>query len=339
MLPVEQPNATLQRSSRIAVVIPCYRVTRTIEDVIARIGPWAAAIYCVDDACPDDSGGAIEQRCTDPRIRVIRRPVNGGVGAATIDGYRAALAEGADILAKVDGDGQMDPALVPALIRPIIEGYADYVKGNRFFSAETVARMPWLRLIGNAGLSFMTKLSSGYWDLFDPTNGFTALEARVARELPWEKLHQRYFFESDMLFRLSILRARVVELPAMAIYRDEKSNLSELRALLTFPVLHARNLAKRIAYNYFLRNFSAASLTGVTGLALMSFGVFFGGARWALGSLNGTPNTAGTVMLAALPTLLGIQFLLNFLSHDISMTPSAALHHRLSRVRLMTPEK
>ncbi|MCA9609754.1 MAG: hypothetical protein KC619_29350, partial [Myxococcales bacterium] len=201
--------------------------------------------------------------------------------------------------------------------------------------AETVRRMPLMRLVGNAGLSFMTKLSTGYWDLFDPTNGFTALEANVARELPFEKIHPRYFFETDLLFRLGILRARVVELPAEAVYGDEKSNLSELHALTTFPFLHLRNFVKRIAYSYFLRNFSVASVNMVAGLALMLFGVVFGIWRWVASIETEHVSTAGTVMLAALPILLGLQLWLSVLQHDVSMVPKVALHRRLGAVRVM----
>ncbi|MBX3275028.1 MAG: glycosyltransferase family 2 protein [Sandaracinaceae bacterium] len=321
---------------RVAVIIPCYKVERSIIGVVSSIGDWAWGIYCVDDACPSGSGKLVEASfADDARVKVVMRERNGGVGAATMAGYRAAIADGADILVKVDGDGQMDPRLVPQLVAPIVEGEADYVKGNRFFSAETVHRMPWTRLVGNAGLSFLTKLSTGYWDLFDPTNGFTALEANVARELPFDKIHPRYFFETDLLFRLGVLRARVVELPADAVYADEKSNLSELHALTTFPFLHLRNLLKRIAYSYFLRNFSVASLNLVAGCALFAFGVVFGAWRWATAIETESVSTAGTVMLAALPVLLGLQLGLSFLQHDVSMVPKVALHRRLGAVRVM----
>ncbi len=332
-------------SPRIAVVVPCYKVNASIGRVLDAIGPWADSVWCVDDGCPTGSGDAVEAHLraagdsADPRVRVVRRAANGGVGAAVVSGYRAALADGADILVKVDGDGQWDPGLVPALVAPILEGEADYTKGNRFFSPSLVAAMPPLRLVGNAGLSFLTKLSTGYWDLFDPTNGFTALHARVAAELPLERLHPRYFFESDLLFRLGVLRARVVELPALAVYGDEKSHLSELHALLTFPGLHLRNLCIRIGYNYFLRNFTAGSLYLLAGLSLAGFGTLFGAVQWAWGALTSDPATAGTVMLAGLPVLLGIQFLLAFLNSDIAGVPREPLFPRLSRVRVMTTEQ
>lgn len=335
------PHGTLYASDeaapRIAVVIPSYKVKASIERVVESIGPWAHSIYCVDDCCPNGSGDFIEANVTDPRVTVVRREQNGGVGAATMSGYQAAIADGADILVKIDGDGQMDPRLVPDLVQPIVIHQADYVKGNRFFSGRTIDAMPGLRLFGNAGLSFMTKLSTGYWDLFDPTNGFTALAADVAAELPFEQIHTRYFFESDMLFHLAILRARVMEMPQIAVYEDEESNLSELDALKTFPVLHARNFFRRLFFNYFVRNFSPASVSLLAGAMLTTFGLLFGAMRWFWVAQEGEASTSGTVMLAALPILLGVQLLLSFLQHDIAMTPKEPIHTRLSSIRVRDP--
>ena len=165
---VDQPS--------IAVVIPCYQVERTVLEVLEAIGPEVGRIFCVDDCSSDDTADIIQQYAVcDPRIELIRRPVNGGVGAAVLDGYRAAIAARCDVIVKIDGDGQMDPSLVSAFCRPILEGQADYVKGNRFVFLESVRSMPLPRLFGNAGLSFLTKLSTGYWDCFDPTNGYTAI--------------------------------------------------------------------------------------------------------------------------------------------------------------------
>jgi dolichol-phosphate mannosyltransferase len=320
----------------VAVVVPCYKVRDRVLDVLSRIGPEASAVFCVDDGCPEGTGNHIAANCSsDPRIRVIFHEQNRGVGGAMCTGYTAALEFGADVIVKIDGDGQMDPRLIPSLIAPILDGDADYVKGNRFFSIETVRQMSASRVIGNAGLSFLTKLSTGYWDLFDPTNGFTAIAASVARELPLEKIHKRFFFESDMLFRLGTVRARIVELPMMSFYDSGESNLSEVKALLTFPFLHLRNFMKRVAYSYFLRGFSAASLNLVFGLGLVAFGGIFGTVEWIAASQQGVAATPGTVMLAALPVLLGIQMLLAFLSYDVAMVPKRPIHPQIERVQVL----
>jgi glycosyltransferase involved in cell wall biosynthesis len=271
----------------------------------------------------------------DQRIRLLLRNVNGGVGAATVDGYRAAIADGATVIVKIDSDGQMNPGLIANLAAPILTGAADYAKGNRFFALDALRGMPLVRLLGNAGLSFLTKLSTGYWNLFDPTNGYTAIHADVAAVLPLERLHRRYFFESDLLFRLNVVRARVVELPMASRYGAEMSHLNEFRCLLTFPGLHARNFLKRIFYNYFLRNFSMASVNLVLGAALMTFGVVFGLEQWLIAARNHLPATAGTVMLSALPFLLGTQLALNFLSHDMSATPRGPIHRDIARMQVL----
>lgn len=327
-----------QIAPKVAAIIPCYRAAATIESVLAGIGAEVTAIYCVDDASTDDTARVLEQMAAhDKRIRIVRRAVNGGVGAAMVDGYRAAIADGMGILVKIDSDGQMDPALIADFIAPILTGQADYVKGNRFFNPDTVGEMPAKRVIGNAGLSFLTKLSTGYWDLFDPTNGYTAIHAGVAGALPLELLHGRFFFESDLLFRLSTIQARVIELPLMAQYNAPNSHLNELRCLVTFPGLHGRNLLKRIAYNYFLRNFSLASVNLVLGILLTAFGLTFGVTEWVRSAQTGVLATTGTVMLSALPFLLGIQLLLSFLAHDMAMTPREPVHPRIARMRVLAP--
>src|SRR5690606_19129847 len=231
-------------SSHISVVIPCYQVTQHILGVIGAIGSEVDSIYVIDDQCPDGSGDFVSEHCTDPRVKLLRHEINQGVGGAVMTGYRAALDDGSDIMIKLDGDGQMDAALIPSFVAPILAGDADYTKGNRFFNLEKIGAMPKARLIGNSLLSFMTKLSSGYWDLFDPTNGYTAIHASVARHLPFNKISTRYFFETDMLFRLNTLRAVVVDVPMEAKYGSEVSNLKISRIIGEFSVKHCRNFIK-----------------------------------------------------------------------------------------------
>lgn len=315
----------------ICVVIPCYRVTRHVTHVISGIGPEVTRIYCVDDACPDASGDWIEQEVSDPRVRVLRHSLNQGVGGAVMTGYQQAIADGMQVLVKVDGDGQMDPSLIPAFVTPILRGDADYTKGNRFWDIREIKRMPLVRRIGNLGLSFMAKASSGYWDIFDPTNGYTAIHASVAARLPFESISRRYFFETDMLFRLNTLRAVVADVPMDAKYGTEVSNLKVTHVLGEFLVKHVRNIWKRVLYNCFLRDFSVASLELVFGSAMLSFGVVFGGAHWSRSLETGQPTPLGTVMIATVAVVSGLQFLLAFVGYDISAVPKRALHPLLER--------
>ncbi|CAN7366217.1 glycosyltransferase family 2 protein [Aminobacter sp. LjRoot7] len=312
-------------SPRIAVVIPSYRVRTHIMSVLDRIGPEVRAIYVVDDACPENTGNFVEANASDSRVRVIYNSANKGVGGATMAGMVCAAADGADVIVKIDGDGQMDPALIPSFAGVILSGEADYTKGNRFFEPEGVAAMPIGRLVGNAGLSFLAKISTGYWHTFDPTNGFFAIHASLVGLLPLEKISKRYFFESDLLFRLNILTARVVDVPMHSHYADETSNMRPLREVPRFAAAHLRNFGKRIFYNYFIRSFSVASLELLLGVFLASFGFIYGVVHWGME----TPATAGTVMIAALPIIIGTQFLLAFLNYDIQSVPRSTLHPRL----------
>lgn len=320
-------------SRKIAVVIPCYRVRDQILDVLAGIGPEAGSIYCVDDACPDGSGEFIRTECRDRRVRVLRHDENGGVGAAMLTGYYAAVLEGADVIVKIDGDGQMDPSLLSDFVEPILAGKADYVKGNRFFELEDHRGMPLLRVFGNASLSFLNKLSSGYWNVFDPTNGYTAIHASVARCILDRKVAKRYFFESDMLFHLYLLRAVVMDMPMRARYGDERSNLKIHKVLAPFFVQNMRNAVRRISIQYFLRDVSLASIEFVMGALAFVFGSSFGLTKWLHSISSQEPATAGTVMVAALPVIVGIQLILNAINYDIQNIPRQPIHSRLNSAK------
>ena len=315
---------------RIAVTLPCYKVRAQVLDVIARIPPQVQRIYVVDDKCPQDSGRLVQEQCHDPRVRVLFHEQNQGVGGAVSTGYRAALEEGMDIVVKVDGDGQMDPALIPHFTRPIERGRADYTKGNRFYRPESLKGMPPIRLFGNAALSFINKLSTGYWSIMDPTNGYTAIHTSVLREMPLHKLEKRYFFETDMLYHLNTMRAVVHDVPMDAVYADEESSLKVSKVLPEFMVKHVNRFFKRYVYLYLLRDFNIGSLYSLLGVVLCGLGVVFGGWAWLRSLTTGQPATSGTVMLAALPLIIGIQFLIAFLHHDVERVPSQPLSEDLT---------
>ena len=314
---------------RIAVVVPCFRVSRQILDLLMRMGPEVARILVVDDACPERTGDLVESNCSDTRITVLRHQENRGVGGALVTGYRAALADGADIVVKVDGDGQMDPAFIPTLVRPIVAGRADYAKGNRFYDLELLRAMPRVRLFGNAVLSLVSKAASGYWDVMDPTNGYTAIHRIALAELPLDKIDRGYFFESDMLFRLYTIRAVVRDVPMPAKYDNEASSLRIGRVALAFPLKYMRAAVKRFFYSYVLRDFNAATIQFLLAVVIGSAGAAFGIAKWVESNQTGVPATSGTVMLAALPILVAFQLLLAALHYDIQNVPREPLQQRL----------
>jgi hypothetical protein len=214
------------------------------------------------------------------------------------------------------------------LVQPIVDGNADYTKGNRFDSLVGLREMPGIRVLGNGALSLMSKLSSGYWNVTDPTNGFTAIHRDVLKALPLDMVSKRFFFESDVLYRLSVMRAVVWDVPMVARYGNEKSNLSALKALFEFPGKHFVRFHKRLFYNYYLRDMSAASLELPLGAALGWFGCIFGISKFGESVVTGVPATAGTVMLSAVPVILGFQLVLAFLSYDIASVPKRVKHKK-----------
>lgn len=318
-------------TNKISVVIPCYRVKKHIADVISRIGPEVVRVYAVDDCCPEQSGDFILENITDPRVVVLRNTINLGVGGAMKTGYRQALLDGMDIMVKIDGDGQMDPSLIPMFSTPIQDSEADYAKGNRFYDLTHISQMPLIRIFGNSALSFMTKLSTGYWNVFDVNNGFVAIHANVLSHINLEKVSDRYFFESDMLYQIGLLRGKVVDIPMDALYADEESNLKIQKIFVEFLFKHIRNFSGRIFYNYFLRDFSIASIELFVGTLFLLFGTIFGSVAWFRAITTCVPTPVGTIMLSVLTLILGIQFIISFINYDISNLPNNCLFNKIKR--------
>ena len=309
----------------IAVVIPCYRVRKHILGVISKIGSEIDKIYIIDDCCPESSGKYVLEECTDPRVSVIFNEQNKGVGGAVKAGYKKAINDGASVIIKVDGDGQMDVSRISKLIAPILAGVADYCKGNRFYRIDELIVMPKARLFGNSVLSLLNKMVNGYWNIVDPTNGYTAIHSKALKLLPLDRIDNRYFFESDMLFRLATIRAVVNDIPIPAIYGDEKSGLRIGRVLWEFPRKYLVRFFKRIFYMYVLRDFNAGSIQLFVGLLSMVAGLSFGIYHWidSLRQMAQTPT--GTIMISTILLILGFQLLLGALNFDIQNLPKDPL--------------
>jgi len=308
----------------IAVVIPAYKAAAHIEAVLAGIPPLVRHIVVVDDASPDETRRIVE-RSTDRRVQLAVHERNQGVGGAVLTGYDAAIAAGAEIIVKMDADDQMDPAYLRQLVLPIIKGQADYTKGNRFLHARQLNSMPLRRRVGNAGLSFLTKAASGYWNVFDPTNGYTAIHASVVPLLDRERIDRRYFFESSMFLELSLHRAVVCDVYIPARYGNETSSLSESDAFVSFPVRLLRGLGRRWLVQYFLRDFTAFSVFVLAGTVLTTFGAVWGAYYWLQSYLHGGLASTGTVMIAVLPIIVGLQLLLQSIILDIGNVPTRPL--------------
>ncbi len=312
---------TVIRRESIAVVIPAYKVAPYIKSVISEIPEMVERIIVVDDASPDETE-KIVKGINDPRVQYIRHDTNQGVGAAVITGFKYAIELGSTILVKLDGDGQMDPKLLPAVIEPVLNGEADIAKGNRFADLIAIKKMPYLRRMGNLTLSFLAKLSTGSWRTFDPTNGYFAVDASVFNSLKYEYLYRRYFFEISLLFAINMQRAVIVNVPMPACYGDEPSSLSIGRTLFEFPWLLMKMFFRRIWLQYFVLDFSVSSLFIISGIFLGVFGILWGLVAWYQSIKSGVVASTGTVMIAVLPCILGFQLMIQTIVMDVLQLPS-----------------
>ena len=304
----------------IAVVIPAYRVAPYISNVIARVPSNVRTIIVVDDASPDDLQ-AVLAREHDGRLVVVRHEQNRGVGGAMKTGFRKALELGADIIVKVDGDGQMDPVLIHQFVEPIVSGEADFTKGNRFDDLSTIRKMPLVRRVGNLALSFLVKLASGYWRLFDPCNGYIAVRAAVLRKVNLDRLADRYFLEISLLCEAYFARAVLLDIPMRPVYAGETSSLSPVGSAGNFAPRLVQRWLYRMFMSYFMRDFNVVSIFLVTGLPMMIFGLVWSVYQWVHTYRLGVPATTGTVMIGILPIVLGFQLILQAVVLDVGNEP------------------
>lgn len=307
---------------RIVAVVPAYKVEREIGSVLASIPDYVRHIVVVNDNSPDGTAERVRTEAQrDPRILLVSHEQNKGVGGAMVTGFRKSLELDAQIVVKIDGDGQMPLGRIPDLVQPLIEGEADFTKGNRFRDFRALGAMPNVRRVGNAALSFLAKAATGYWNCFDPTNGFIALRSDLLRSLPLDGLDKSYFFEISLLSRAYLHDAVVRDVPIPARYGDEVSNMSVGRVILSFPPKLLQILIRRVMLKYFVYDFSLVSIYLMVGLPLLLFGLVFGGVNWIQFSRLGAPAPTGTIMLATLPIILGFQLLLSAIGIDIQSVP------------------
>jgi dolichol-phosphate mannosyltransferase len=321
--------------TKIAVVIPVYNNEQQINSVIKNIPAFVQHIIVVDDASKDKTIPNIK-KIHNLKLHLVRHKRNQGVGGAMLSGYSLALQLGAEIVVKMDGDDQMDPNYLNELVDPIIKGDFDYCKGNRFLHPKDLLSMPGIRRIGNWGLTFLTKLASGYWNIFDPTNGYTAVHHSILNSINPSNISKNFFFETSMLLEMRRIQARVMDVPIPARYADQKSSLSEWQEFIKFPIKLVIGLFKRLYNQYFLYDFNAASLYLVLGIPSLLFGFIWGVIQWVFSSISGKPASTGTVLIAVLPIILGVQFITQAISYDISSLPSKPIHGDYERISIIS---
>lgn len=304
---------------RIAVSIPAYKEEALIADTIRGIPEFVDIITVVDDASPDatfEKASAVD----DPRLQVIRLEVNQGVGGAILAAHERALERGADVIVVMGGDNQMDPDQMSRLLRPIIEDGYGYAKGNRFYSTVSTEGMPAYRVAGNMILTFLNKAASGYWNIVDPQNGYTAITREALEAVPFDRVSRRYEFENDMLIWLNIANVRATDVNIPARYGQEVSTIKLHTAVPRISWLLFRGFWRRMWLKYMLWSFSPIAVMLIAGIFALLLGLGFG--IWATAqAIGGTSPTAGTAILAVVPFMSGFFLLLQALVLDIQQTP------------------
>lgn len=303
----------------IAAVVPAHNEEEHIATVIKTMPELVDHIVVVDDLSTDRTS-EMAAGMGDSRLFLIRHERNTGVGGAIISGHEKALELDSDINVVMAGDGQMDPAYLPALLEPLVQDQYDFTKGNRFFSVKSFQGMPRHRIFGNIVLSFLTRLASGYWHMVDPQNGYTAIKRETLERLPLDRIAHGYQFENDILVHLNIIGAKILDVPIPARYGEEISGIRMRQVVPAISRLLFKGFWQRVFWKYVLWSFSPIALFLFAGLALCAWGFGFG--VWVLlQTLGPSVATTGTVLLSMVPLLIGIQFLIAFLVLDIYETP------------------
>ena len=306
----------------ISVIIPCHNVARHIEEVVRNLPSQIDYIIAVNDCSKDDTESILIRLSKEnEKVIYLKHEQNQGVGGAMLTGFKKSIELNSDITVKMDGDNQMDPVYIPALIKPLIEKEADFTKGNRFRDFKALRKMPISRRIGNLGLSFLIKAASGYWNIFDPNNGFIAIRNETLQNLDFDKIHKRYFFESSMLIELYYSNAIVQDIFMKARYGDEISGLSRTKTLFEFPPKLFVAFIRRVILKYFLFEFNIASLFLLFGFPLFILGIVYGIINFIKYTREGIPAPTGTVVIPTLLIILGFQLLLSAANYNINNYP------------------
>lgn len=307
------------KNKTIAVVIPCYKVEAHIKNVINMIPEYVDYIVAVNDCSPDNTKSILEEmKESNQRLVVLQHDKNQGVGGAMITGFKECIEKNADIVIKVDGDGQMDMGFMPQLIDAVIDGRYDFAKGDRVKNRKMLAKMPAIRRFGNLSLTFLVRIASGYWKVSDPTNGYLCITLPTLKKLDLARLSKRFFFESSLIAELYFTGARIKDVQMPSIYGDEISNLSIWKALFSFPLKLMRVHLRRLRMQYYVEDFNISSVYLATGIPMFLFGLIFGIVNWVHYAKIGISTPTGTIIISLMTIIMGFQLILSFIQNDMS---------------------
>lgn len=301
------------------MVVPAFNEEARIADVVQTVPDFVERILVIDDGSTDSTAQQVIG-LKDPRVELLRHEANQGVGAAVVTGHRRCIQLGMDISVVMAGDGQMDPRYMSKLLDAIVlDGY-DFAKGNRFRNRGTIQEMPQKRVWGNALLTFMTKFATGFWGVFDPQNGYTAITREALETIPLDRLRKDYLFENSLLWELGLADLRVRDVAIPAVYRGQHSGIRTGHFSWTASIYLFSRFWGRIFRKYILRDFHPVAVFYVFGALLSVWGIAFGAlvVYWSWG-----PPTVstGTVMLSVVPFFIGIQMILTAVTIDVSIAP------------------
>lgn len=310
----------MYQDKTIAVVVPAYNEQLLITKVIDTMPDFVDAIYIVDDVSKDNTVQVVKDHIAQhnlTRVHLIEHEVNQGVGGAITTGYLRAEQDGMDVMVVMAGDAQMDPADLPAVIEPVVQGECDYVKGNRLHTGDAWEKIPRVRYLGNTALSLMTKIASGYWHVFDSQTGYTALSAEAIRALDMEKLWKRYGYPNHLLIMLNIHNFRVRDVPVTPVYNiGEQSGIRIWRVMPTISYLLLRGFFQRMVQKYIIRDTHPLVLFYFLGLLTFWPGVLFGLYLFLHRVFVG-PVAATSAMFAMFLTMFGLNFIMFALWFDM----------------------
>lgn len=319
----EEHTSSLFKRYKIGVVVPAYNEEVLLGETIKGIPEYVSRIYIIDD-CSSDGTPKVIKNMKDPRVTSLRHEVNKGAGKSVVDGYKMALKEKMDIVVVMDGDNQMDPSQMPRLLMPIVEGKADYTKGNRLMTREAREGMSTWRLFGNAMLSLLTKIGSGYWDLMDPQNGYAAASRKALEAIDLDSVYTYYGYVNDILIKLNAYGMRVTDVVIPARYGSEKSSINYRKYVLKVAPMLFNGFLWRLKTKYVLLSFHPLVFFYLASMALVPAGLILD--FWILvQKLMRNPVSQNYPLLGVFMTLMGVQLLLFAMFFDMQSDISKKL--------------